>query len=139
MDEEEKISEADLLTAALDELNEEFYRLSGRLYENIELLSESLYKQIEENLTQWYKSKYSLIEDVHDIYVRQRRFRQRLRGAYAPWKFLWFKNRAAKEDIADFRLEFGQWLAEREEQRREAAEGAESDDGDGTSDDGTTS
>lgn len=138
MDEEEKTSESDLMSAALDELNEEFYRLSGRLYENIELLSDSLYKQIKENLTQWYKSEYSLIEDAHDIYVRQRRFRQRLRGAYAPWKFLWFKNRAAKEDIADFRLEFGQWLAEREKRRREAAEGAESDDGDGTSDDGTT-
>lgn len=138
MDEEEKTSESDLMSAALDELNEEFYRLSGRLYENIELLSDSLYKQIKENLTQWYKSEYSLIEDAHDIYVRQRRFRQRLRGAYAPWKFLWFKNRAAKEDIADFRLEFGQWLEEREKRRREAAEGAESDDGDGTPDDETT-
>ena len=126
MDEEEKTSESDPMSAALDELNEEFYRLSGRLYENIELLPEPLYNYISARLTDRYKEAYELLDQTYTVSIRRQRFRQRLRGAYAPWKFLWFKNRAAKEDIADFRLEFGQWLEEREKRRREAAE---SDDG----------
>lgn len=129
MDEDEKTSESDFMSAALDELNEEFYRLSGRLYENIELLPEPLYNYISARLTDRYKEAYELLDQTYTVSIRRQRFRQRLRGAYAPWKFLWFKNRAAKEDIADFRLEFGQWLEEREERRREAAEGTESDDG----------
>ena len=129
MDEDEKTSESVPMSAALDELNEEFYRLSGRLYENIELLPEPLYNYISARLTDRYKEAYELLDQTYTVSIRRQRFKQRLRGAYAPWKFLWFKNRAAKEDIADFRLEFGQWLEEREERRREAAEGTESDDG----------
>ena len=129
MDEDEKTSESVPMSAALDELNEEFYRLSGRLYENIELLPEPLYNYISARLTDRYKEAYELLDQTYTVSIRRQRFKQRLRGAYAPWKFLWFKNRAAKEDIADFRLEFGQWLEEREERRREAAEGRESDDG----------
>ena len=129
MDEDEKTSESVPMSAALDELNEELYRLSGRLYENIELLPEPLYNYISARLTDRYKEAYELLDQTYTVSIRRQRFKQRLRGAYAPWKFLWFKNRAAKEDIADFRLEFGQWLEEREERRREAAEGTESDDG----------
>ena len=129
MDEDEKTSESDFMSAALDELNEEFYRLSGRLYENIELLPEPLYNYISARLTDRYKEAYELLDQTYTVSIRRHRFRQRLRGAYAPWKFSRFQNRAAKEDIADFRLEFGQWLEEREERRREAAEGTESDDG----------
>ena len=138
MDEEEKTSESDLISAALDELNEEFYRLSGRLYENIELLPEPLYNYISARLTDRYKEEYELLDQTYTVSIRRQRFRQRLRGAYAPWKFLWFKNRAAKEDIADFRLEFGQWLEGREKRRREATEGAESGDGEDEPDSSVT-
>lgn len=120
MDEEVKSMEA---LVALDELNEEFYRLAGRLYENIELLPEPLYKYISARLMERYKEEYSLFELEHDREIRKQRFRRKQRYAYAPWKFLFFKNRAAKEDIADFRLEFAEWLEEREKRRREAFPG----------------
>ena len=122
MDEEVKSTEA---LFALDELNEKFYRLAGRLYENIELLPEPMYKNMAARLTELYKQEYSLFEDAYNASIRKKRFASGLRRAYVPRKFLWFKNAAAKEDIADFRLEFGLWLEERQKWREETYEGAE--------------
>ena len=135
MENEESRIESELF--ALDELNEEFYRLAGRLYENIELLPEPVYKYMAARLAELYKQEYSSFEDAHNAAIRKKRFVSGLRRAYVPRKFLWFKNAAAKEDIEDFRLEFGLWLEERRKRREETAEDAESDVCEDKPDDGT--
>lgn len=103
----------------LGELNEKFYELYGRLYENGELLTPKQAALMADNLLAQYKAEYELltlktgINEMKELYtVKQRR------GALIPhrWRFLfWGKaNQAATTIEREIQTEITQYFNERE-------------------------
>lgn len=103
----------------LGELNEKFYELYGRLYENGELLTAKQAALMADNLLAQYKAEYELltlktgIEEAKELYtVKQRR------GALIPhrWRFLfWGKaNQAALTIEREIQAEIVRYFNERE-------------------------
>lgn len=88
----------------LGELNEKFYELYGRLYENGELLTPKQAALMADNLLAQYKAEYELltlktgIEEAKELYaVKQRR------GALIPhrWRFLFWRKKNYAADVID--------------------------------------
>lgn len=103
----------------LGELNEKFYELYGRLYENGELLTPKQAALIADNLLAQYKAEYELlalktgIEEVKELYtVKQRR------GTLIPhrWRFLFWRkeNYAAQVIDREIQAEITRYFNERE-------------------------
>ncbi len=103
----------------LGELNEKFYELYGRLYENGELLTPKQAALMADNLLAQYKAEYELltlktgIDELKELYaVKQRR------GALIPhrWRFLfWGKaNQAATTIEREIQAETTRYFNERE-------------------------
>ena len=103
----------------LGELNEKFYELYGRLYENGELLTPKQATLMADNLLAQYKAEYELltlktgIDEMKELYaVKQRR------GAFIPhrWRFLfWGKaNQAATTIEREIQAEITQYFNARE-------------------------
>lgn len=103
----------------LGELNEKFYELYGRLYENGELLTPKQAALMADNLLAQYKAEYELlalktgIEEAKELYsVRQRR------GALIPhrWRFLFWRkeNYAAQTIDKEIQAEITRYFNERE-------------------------
>ncbi len=93
----------------LSELNENFYILYGRLYNNLELITEKQYSFIADKLYEQYKTEYvklsvaKEIEDKTEIYTLKQRYK-----GYVP-RGLIFKNKAKKlldEEIKQELLDF---------------------------------
>lgn len=88
----------------LGELNEKFYELYGRLYENGELLTPKQAALMADNLLAQYKAEYELltlktgIDEMKELYaVKQRR------GALIPhrWRFLFWRKKNYAADVID--------------------------------------
>ena len=111
----------------LDELNEEFYYLFGRLYENRELLSDDAAKAMAKNLTDQYSAEYEILSVRKSIRQKKELYMEKLRhGCYVPHRILLlWKNRAMKLSRADIGIEFGKWVAEYEKQLTEAGSALE--------------
>ena len=103
----------------LGELNEKFYELYGRLYENGELLTPKQAALMADNLLAQYKAEYELlalktgIEEAKELYsVRQRR------GALIPhrWRFLFWRkeNYAAQTIDKEIQVEITRYFNARE-------------------------
>ena len=103
----------------LGELNEKFYELYGRLYENGELLTPKQAALMADNLLAQYKAEYELlalntgIEEAKELYtVRQRR------GTLIPhrWRFLFWRkeNYAAQVIDREIQTEIARYFNERE-------------------------
>ncbi len=103
----------------LGELNEKFYELYGRLYENGELLTPKQAALMADNLLAQYKAEYELlalktgIEEAKELYtVKQRR------GTLIPhrWRFLfWRKENYAGQVIdREIQAEITRYFNERE-------------------------
>ena len=111
----------------LDELNEEFYYLFGRLYENRELLSDDAAKAMSKNLFDQYSAEYEILSVRKSIRQKKELYREKLRhGCYVPHRILLlWKNRAMKLSRADIGIEFGKWVAEYEKRLTEASNALE--------------
>ena len=111
----------------LDELNEEFYYLFGRLYENRELLSDDAAKAMAKNLTDQYSAEYEILSVRKSIRQKKELYMEKLRhGCFVPHRILLlWKNRAMKLSRADIGIEFGKWVAEYEKQLTEAGSALE--------------
>ncbi len=103
----------------LGELNEKFYELYGRLYENGELLTPKQAALMADNLLAQYKAEYELlalktgIEEAKELYtVKQRR------GTLIPhrWRFLFWRkeNYAAQVIYREIQTEITRYFNERE-------------------------
>ncbi len=103
----------------LGELNEKFYELYGRLYENGELLTPKQAALMADNLLAQYKAEYELlafktgIEEAKELYtVKQRR------GTLIPhrWRFLFWRkeNYAAQVIDREIQTEITRYFNERE-------------------------
>lgn len=103
----------------LGELNEKFYELYGRLYENGELLTPKQAALMADNLLAQYKAEYELlalktgIEEAKELYtVKQRR------GMLIPhrWRFLFWRkeNYAAQVIDREIQAEITRYFNERE-------------------------
>lgn len=103
----------------LGELNEKFYELYGRLYENGELLTPKQAALMADKLLAQYKAEYELlalktgIEEAKELYtVRQRR------GTLIPyrWRFLFWRkeNYAAQVIDREIQTEIARYFNERE-------------------------
>ena len=111
----------------LDELNEEFYYLFGRLYENRELLSDDAAKAMAKNLFDQYSAEYEILSVRKSIRQKKELYMEKLRhGCFVPHRILLlWKNRAMKLSRADIGIEFGKWVAEYEKQLTEAGSALE--------------
>ena len=105
----------------LDELNEEFYYLFGRLYENRELLSDDAAKAMAKYLFDQYSAEYEILSVRKSVRQKKELYREKLRhGCFVPHRILLlWKNRAMKLSRADIGIEFGKWVAEREKELEE--------------------
>lgn len=103
----------------LGELNEKFYKLYGRLYENGELLTPKQAALMADNLLAQYNAEYELltlktgIDEMKELYaVKQRR------GALIPhrWRFLFWRkeNYAAQVIDREIQTEIARYFNERE-------------------------
>ena len=111
----------------LDELNEEFYYLFGRLDENLVLLSDVAAKQLSKYQFDHYSAEYELLSVRKSIRQKKELYMEKLRhGCYVPHRILLlWKNRAMKLSRADIGIEFGKWVAEYEKQLTEAGSALE--------------
>lgn len=111
----------------LDELNEEFYYLFGRLYENRELLSDDAAKAMSKNLTDQYTAEYEILSVRKSVRQKKELYMEKLRhGCFVPHRILLlWKNRAMKLSRADIGIEFGKWVAEYEKRLIEASNALE--------------
>ena len=111
----------------LDELNEEFYYLFGRLYENRELLSDDAAKAMAKNLFDQYSAEYEILSVRKSIRQKKELYMEKLRhGCFVPHRILLlWKNRAMKLSRADIGIEFGKWVAEYEKQLEGASNALE--------------
>lgn len=112
--------------SAFASLNEEYYELYGRLFENREVMDEAAYKLISQKLLEGYKDDYELLARKGSIAYRQELFETKVRcGRKIPRTFLWWRNRAAKTTARELALELGAYFRERdaeiERRRTEAA------------------
>lgn len=111
----------------LDELNEEFYYLFGRLYENRELLSDDAAKAMSKYLFDQYSAEYEILSVRKSVRQKKELYREKLRhGCFVPHRvLLLWKNRAMKLSRADIGIEFGKWVAEYEKRLTEASNALE--------------
>lgn len=103
----------------LGELNEKFYELYGRLYENGELLTPKQAALMADNLLAQYKAEYELlalktgIEEAKELYTIKQR-----RGTLIPhrWRFLFWRkeNYAAQVIDREIQTEITRYFNERE-------------------------
>ena len=78
-------------------LNERFYNLYGRLYENSEFLTKRQTDAISSRLLKQYEIEFKKLDYEKMIIDKKILFRIKTeRGYFAPFKFLFFKNKLAK-------------------------------------------
>ena len=112
----------------LQELNERFYSLYGRLYENSELLTKKQTDYIAACLYERYKTEYELLSLRGEITDKSERFAiMERRKALIPrrWRRLLFwkrKNRAADILIREIEKEVAEEFAQREQELEESSE-----------------
>ena len=125
--------------SVLASLNEEYYELYGRLFENHEVMDESAYKLISQKLFEGYKDDYELLARKSSIAYKQDMFETKTRcGKKIPRVFLFFRNRAARTTARELELELGEYFRKRdvaieqrkaEEERQKADKAAPHDEG----------
>lgn len=103
----------------LGELNEKFYELYGRLYENGELLTPKQQSLMGDNLLSQYKAEYELLAQKMGIDEERERFAvKKRRGAFIPrlWRVLFWKkeNQAAQLIEREIQAEITRYFNMRE-------------------------
>lgn len=113
------------------DLNEAYYELYGRLFENMELVDEKFYALVSKKLLESYEEERALLERKNSIAYKQDMFETKIRcGKKIPRVFLFFRNRAAKTTARELALELGAYFRERDaEIERRRAEAAPRDEG----------
>ncbi len=102
-------------TDKLRELNEEYFELLGRVYENSEFLDEKIVNYITKQLFEKYKGELELLDMKNDIEFKQEFFTAKVRhGVKIPRRFFVFKNKTAKVRLKDLSAEFRAWLKAQE-------------------------
>lgn len=97
------------------ELNEVYFELFGRLYENGEFLNEKIVDYISKQLFEAYKDERELLELKNDVEFRQEFFAAKIRhGIKVPRRFFVFKNKTAKVTLKTLGAEFREFLKERQ-------------------------
>ncbi len=86
------------------ELNEKFFELYGRLYENSEFLTKRQQDAVSSRLLKQYEVEFSKIAEIKSMQDKRELFSIRIeKGYYIPKVFLFFKNRLAKLMINEIR------------------------------------
>lgn len=116
------------------DLNEAYYKLYGRLFENMELVDEKFYALVSKKLLESYEEERALLERKNSIAYKQELFETKVRcGRKIPRTFLWWRNRAAKTTLKELAQELGAYFAERDKAltaaRSSPPEGQEPEDG----------
>lgn len=97
------------------DLNEAYYELYGRLFENMELVDEKFYALVSKKLLESYEEERALLERKNSIAYKQELFETKVRcGRKIPRTFLWWRNRAAKTTARELALELGAYFRERD-------------------------
>lgn len=97
------------------DLNEAYYELYGRLFENMELVDEKFYALVSKKLLESYEEERALLERKNSIAYKQDLFETKVRcGRKIPRTFLWWRNRAAKTTLKELAQELGVYFAERD-------------------------
>lgn len=97
------------------DLNEAYYELYGRLFENMELVDEKFYALVSKKLLESYEEERALLERKNSIAYKQELFETKVRcGRKIPRTFLWWRNRAAKTTLKELAQELGAYFAERD-------------------------
>ena len=97
------------------DLNEAYYELYGRLFENMELVDEKFYALVSKKLLESYEEERALLERKNSIAYKQDLFETKVRcGRKIPRAFLWWRNRAAKTTLKELAQELGVYFAERD-------------------------
>ena len=97
------------------DLNEAYYELYGRLFENMELVDEKFYALVSKKLLESYEEERALLERKNRIAYKQELFETKVRcGRKIPRTFLWWRNRAAKTTLKELAQELGAYFRERD-------------------------